>query len=346
MCDYLCCMLHSSKYRCDDIPNPPKMLRYCHGTVATSTNLHGYFAHKVHGSNKGRLYDCILLPLIVIVLNSRGRSHTAEEDRLVPVRPALLRLWLVCFVGFLCNSPIQNASSRRGSFVIFSVTACVKVTEAESGDIVMILVLWFLFWNCALMCWVLFLGPPIVWCLVSYLRLPVSCLSVITVCIQSLCLLSLSVCSCIPVCSLQSSPASPCFTPCYVSVFFVPLLFTQLYFVILSWYFVLAFVCYFVFFSTLSNLVWDYICLYQFLILPASSVFLLLGPHLFINCDRQFGSASDLSSEVVTEPQQRQGVVCEWISVWQQILHPSTKREMSYTSDHKAALQDQTTVMW
>ena len=44
------------------------MLSYCCGTVTVSAKLsHGYFAHKVHESNEGNQYECILLSCLEIV---------------------------------------------------------------------------------------------------------------------------------------------------------------------------------------------------------------------------------------------------------------------------------------
>lgn len=58
------------------------MLLYHSGTVLMPIFL---FSRKPHGPFKGDQYECILLPLLVIVLfylNSSGRNHTAQKTDL------------------------------------------------------------------------------------------------------------------------------------------------------------------------------------------------------------------------------------------------------------------------
>ena len=54
---------------------------YRHGTVLTSSNKScGYFAPKVHGSNKQNQYMCTVPSLHVLVLFCLDSSHTAKND--------------------------------------------------------------------------------------------------------------------------------------------------------------------------------------------------------------------------------------------------------------------------
>lgn len=105
-------------------------------SVTIFTNVsHGYFLSSLP------IYECTVLLLVIVLfcLNSKGSSHTAEEDR-----PAFLCLWLVCRFCSPCLTVLLKNSTGCMSVSKLCWTAGV-VRQSSSGDNYIIT------WNCSYM---------------------------------------------------------------------------------------------------------------------------------------------------------------------------------------------------